>query len=620
MCGIAGICTLSQSEGERVATSMADAIKHRGPDDKGLWADDGIALSHRRLSIIDIENGKQPMVSASGRYVLVFNGEIFNFQDLRKNELSNYPYKTRSDTEVILAAFEKWGVNAFAKFDGMFAIGIWDRKEKVLTLARDYVGIKPIYTYLSERGFAFASEIKAFKRISGWNPEVDIDGLEVYFVLGFIPAPLTMFKNIKKLRPGHYIEWKFDGSLGDGKETRFIEAPGEIDRAKSEDEWIEELAPLLEESIENQLISDVPISVLLSGGIDSSLIAKIAATKSSDKLSTYNIVFEECPIEREPARVSAAFVGSKHFEETATFKDAMVGMCDVMNSVEEPTANFSMYLYSMICSLVAKDFKVAISGQGADESWAGYDRYIGEHLVGKLGWMIPSNPNRVLMSLFGKNDRLRRGMLSLGERDLLSRFVKIHSVFTESEWKRVFSKKDDNWGRSAKELLGYWSGIAKGMNPFENFLYTDSHTIMSELVLMPNDKLAMAHGLEVRPPLLGKKLLDVIFRIPGDMKMRGVARIQKKYLLRKLGRRYLPRKIANRPKLPFYVPINDWIRDTLNKELRQSLGDTDSGLNRYFNSNELERLLNEHISGKINHQKKLFSLWAFDNWFKVFIS
>ncbi len=419
---------------------------------------------------------------------------------------------------------------------------------------------------------------------------------------------------VKKVRPGHYLEWRTAG--GEPQDIRFTPDPPAIDRGKSEGEWIEILNSHVEKSIKRQMVSDVPLSILLSGGVDSNAVAWIANKYSNGPLSTYTIIFRESDIESVPAREMAALIHSRHHEESVSFDEAVAGMDMAMRQVEEPTTNFSIFLYAMICKKVAADFKVALAGQGADEPWAGYRRYFAEHLHGTLGGLFPQNPPSLMVSLFGKKEQWRKGLYAIGESDRLTRFLKIHSVFNQEEWRKASKGGGDHWGDESRELLGYWSTLARDMGDFENFLYVDTMTILPELALMPNDKLAMAYGLEVRPPLLGNDYLRTVLSIPIELRYRGLFNTMEKYLHRKACAKFLPQAFANRKKLPFHFPMDKIVNGKLGTELLRIFRDPNSYCAAFFHPRELEGIVNNHLSGKRMNQKKLFALWSFELWAK----
>ncbi len=528
MCGICGVFNRNGGQIDPYALDrMIETIRHRGPDGDGKFVDGELGLGHRRLSIIDIGGGAQPIGNEDGSLQLVYNGELYNYIELRQElEGFGHRFRTRSDTEVVVHAYEQWGPDCVKRFNGIFGFAIWDRTKRELFLARDHLGVKPLYYVEVGDTLFFASEIKALVRNAECPRDVDIEALEQLLTFRAVPSPKTLFKGIFKLPPGHWMRVSRTGALT----QRYWTWIPELRKKWSEPELVEEYQSLLDDAVRLQMRSDVPLGLFLSSGIDSGVLLALMSKYSSGPVRAFTIGFEqgERTNEVEDALVMAQRFGADHNTMTVSADDYMKYYERYMEDLEEPVAHEPAAAFYFVAKIASEQVKVALSGQGADEPWAGYDRYVGVKLS-KIYSQIPtsltSKIGPLLARLPGRMERFKRGLASLSEKDPLTRFAKIYSFFN-ADMKRHLFKGDlavrcEEDAYRAKEALRHLQSDVQHLDPLTQMLYIDTRSSLPDDLLMVGDKTSMANSLEVRVPFLDYRLVEFVESLPPNLKLKG---------------------------------------------------------------------------------------------------
>ncbi|HLA11562.1 MAG TPA: asparagine synthase (glutamine-hydrolyzing) [Pyrinomonadaceae bacterium] len=624
MCGIAGFVDLWERKAravedrEAILARMCRIITHRGPDDQGVMVKTGVALGMRRLSIIDLARGHQPMSGEDGSVTIVFNGEIYNFQELKPNlEVRGHRFQTHSDTEAIVHAYEEFGPECLKDLRGMFAFAIWDENSRTLFIARDRAGKKPLYYTTTPNGtFVFGSELKALLEHPDVERQIDAEALDAYFTLGYVPDPLSIFQNIQKLPPGHYLNFK-GGQVTVKQYWDFDFQSGE---SRSEEDYLDELGVLLDESVRLRLISDVPLGAFLSGGIDSSTVVGLMARHMGQPVKTFSIGFHEDSYnELKYARLTAEKFGTDHHEFFVT-----PDICEVVDELvwhfDEPFADSSAIPTYMVSKLARDHVTVVLSGDGGDELFAGYTRYAVERKRGgferlpkplREGLMRPLS-QRLPHATWGRN------YLHNVSLDPVSRYLDSVSVFTSlnrrSLYTSDFSQKLGRGGYAGSLFYGL-AGKVKSNEPLDRLLYLDSKTYLPGDILTKVDRMSMAVSLEARAPLLDHKLIEFVTRIPSSLKLAG---LETKHLLKRAVKDLVPPEILNRPKQGFGVPIQEWINQQLRSRIRDTLSDARTRQRGYVDSRYVEVLLDEHERGRRDHSMRLWSLVMLELWHRQF--
>jgi len=588
---------------------MLDAIVHRGPDDAGTYIEDSVALGMRRLSIIDLETGQQPIANEDGSVVIVFNGEIYNFRELRSQlEARGHVFRTHVDTEAIVHAYEEWGDDCVLRLNGIFAFAIWDRAQRRLLLARDHFGVKPLYYSWDGQRLLYASEIKAM-RPWGVPTEVDLEGLDLALTLGYVPSPFTLFRGVRKLAPGHLITFSTQPNCK-FEERRYWNFVPTIER-RSEADTIAGLRERLERAVERQMMSDVPIGALLSGGIDSTAIVTLMR-KFSDDVRTFSIGIKNAPeINELPgARATARRLGTRHTEIEVDASEYIEFLPRAYRFLEEPCTPSSLLTY-FVCKLARESVKVVLTGQGADELFAGYPRYLGER-YGDTYRRLPSSFTRLLLPVLARRLRaplrVRRAVDALAEPRPTHRFRRIHEVFSDDERSRILRQECRavlDASSTHFDPTREWSAGLERLNPFEQLLYIDARTSLSDNLLLFGDKMAMATSVEARVPFLDLELAEYAESIPGEQKVR---RGRKKYILRRALADWVPEDVLKGRKLGFQIPEVAWFRGPLNRFLDELLTDRQAILPRYLEAERIAELLAAHRSGARNTWRHLFTV------------
>lgn len=620
MCGIGGIIYYDKDRivEASLLKKMADVMRHRGPDDEGFYMDRNVGLCFRRLSIIDLSMGHQPMSGNESGMTIVFNGEIYNYQEQRHHLKKNgYVFKTATDTEVILHLFEEYGVDCVDHLQGMFAFAIWNPATRSLFCARDRFGIKPFYYYCDNEKFVFGSEIKVVMNSGDIDRTLSYDALDSYFAFGHISGDMSVYKNVKKLLPGHYLIASF-GDKVSVETSKYWEVKFEPDHSKTVEYWSEEIKNCLSETVKMHMISDVPLGAFLSGGIDSSSVVSMMARNSGQPVKTFTIGFSEKGFSELPyARTIAEKYGCDHHEEIIE-PESISTLPMLVSSFDEPFADSSAIPTYYVSKIARQKVTVVLSGDGGDELFAGYNHYsylnklhsfplnFTSPVFSKIIWggihkIIPRN-------MVGKNASY---FFSTG-RNFLSAYGNMYSL---EERKNLFLNNHDPINMSKGSELYKVAILKKGNeNDFvSNMQYLDLQTYMVDDILTKVDRASMMNSLEVRVPLLDHKFAELTFRIPSDLKMKGN---ELKYIFKKAMSDYLPESILNHPKRGFSIPLSHWFRDDLNEYVRDNLLSSNPDYSTYLNKKYIKKVIQENISGIHPSNTRIWSLLFFEEWLK----
>lgn len=622
MCGICGIYDFREGPVDvDLLHRMISIMEHRGPDGAGQYVAEGIGLGHRRLSILDLDGGAQPMSNEDGSLHVVFNGEIFNFLELREDlKKSGHRFKTRSDTEVIVHGYEEWGTDCVQHFNGIFAFSLWDSKRRELFLARDHLGVKPLYYALLNNRILFASEIKSLIQANDCPREVDLEGLGQLFSFRFVPSPRTLFRGIKKLPPGHWMRCNLNGV----EVKRYWDWKPQFMNHPKEKEIIERYQFLLEDAVRLQLRSDVPVGLFLSSGIDSGTLLAIMKQYYSGPLHTFTIGFEggEKTNETDDARTLSRMFETSHSEMVVRPEDYEKYFDHYLWDIEEPVGNETAAAFYFVSKIASEKVKVALTGQGADEPWAGYHRYLGIKL--SQGYSkLPSFLTETIkwfVFMLPRNERWKRGVAALDEPDLLTRFVKVYSFYSEEMRGRLFKP----WVKEAmaahrwdvRDALRFLQSEVSHLDPLSQMLYIDTRVFLPDDLLMVNDKTSMANSIEARVPYLDYRLVEFIETLPPDLKLKG---FQRKYLHKKAIEKWLPKSWIYKKKKGFENPIDQWLRVKMSSLLKDCLLSESASVNQYFNRNYVKTLIALHEKGRENYLRHIYLLISFELWHRQFI-
>jgi asparagine synthase (glutamine-hydrolysing) len=623
MCGICGILERHGAPvDDRTLDDMISVLRHRGPDGTGKFIDGEVGLGHLRLSIIDVEGGAQPIDNETGTLQVVFNGEIYNFVELREElEAFGHRFKTRSDTEVIVHAYEQWGKDCVRRFNGMFAFALWDASRRELFVARDHLGIKPLYYVDLGTRILFASEIKALLQDRECPRELDVEALSELFTFRYVPSPGTLFKKIYKLPPGHWMTVSTRGI----ETRRFWEWVPREQTERSEGELVEEYQALLEDAVRLQLRSDVPLGLFLSSGIDSGVLLAIMSKHSLGPVRAFTIGFEggETGNEVDDARALAAMFGARHEFMTVTPEDYEKYYERYLWDLEEPVGNETAAAFYFVSKITSEHVKVALTGQGADEPWAGYKRHLGAKLSGSYS-RLPAGVTESVASLVtmvpGRFERLKRGAVALGEPDVLTRFARIYSFFSDDMKRQLFGDGLKNYLTASRhqphEALRRLQRDVAGMDPLDQMLYIDTRSNLPDDLLMVGDKMSMANSLEARVPFLDYRLIEFIETLPSRMKLSGLTG---KYLHKKALEKWLPKSVVWRKKKGFANPVEHWFRQRMRPFVEECLLAPDSACARYFDQRYIRRMLELDRDGKEQFRRHIYLLVSFELWHRRFL-
>jgi len=619
MCGICGQFNYERQAPvlRRDIEKMARSMVHRGPDDEGYYVDGPLGLGFRRLSIIDIEGGHQPMSDEEQSVRVVFNGEIYNFPELRRElESFGHVFRTRCDTEVLVLGYKQWGDEVLNRLNGMFGLAIWDERKRRLVIARDPFGIKPIYYKIEGGNVSFGSEIRTILAVAKESPEPDTTALNLFLRYRFTPSPFTVFKGIRKLAAGTMLIFE-DGGYGLKRWYRFHPEP--FSPAKSENEAREELLEIYKRSVKRHLLSDVPLGLLLSGGIDSALLlALMNLYGNSWRTFTvgYGNVFADD--ELADAAQTAAVFGSKHTEvllDRRTFEESLPRVVEFM---EEPVATSSVLPMFFICERARRDVKVALIGQGPDELFGGYRRHLGTR-YGPLWGRLPNwvrGPISSAVEALPRNETLKRGVRSLDTPERLRRYQQVLSLLPGDQVDGLF-ESDVLPPAAGDEILRSWEEFPDLMDRTDELgglQFIELRSTLPDELLMYADKLSMAHSLEVRVPYLDKEVVEYGERLPASFKVRNGGG---KWLHREVCKTFLPAAILRRKKRGFATNVVDeWFRDAQSRKMEGMLLDRQSHIFDYLRPAAVRGLLEQHRSGASDHHKILFSLVVLEEWLR----
>lgn len=619
MCGICGEYSFAKnaSAGMDTIQRMADSLSHRGPDDEGFYDSAPLRFGFRRLSIIDLAGGHQPMSDREQKIWLVFNGEIYNFKELRAElESLGHVFQTRSDTEVIIHGYKQWGADVLARLNGMFGLAIWDQMRKRLIIARDPMGIKIVYFYVDAQKLVFGSEIRAVLAGLGAMPEVDPVSLNLFLRYRYTPSPRTLFKGIQKLAPGTLLVVE-NNTVRIQRWYQF--EPTISDRVPSDNEAKEELLFLYKEAVKRHLLSDVPVGLLLSGGIDSGMLLGLMNLFGKN-WKTYTIGYGKsyADDELEDAAATAKIYSSEHHSvvlQQDTFERTLP---TIVKSLEEPVASSSVVPMYFVSERARQDVKVALIGQGPDELFGGYLRHLGAH----YGYYWRGLPNGIqnllarLIQSLPRNETLKRGIYSLNEPDRLRRYQQVFSILPGSLIDALF--RDESLPPNAgDEILNGWEPFRpaiENLDELNGLQLLELRSSLPDELLMYGDKLSMAHSLEVRVPYLDREVVEYVQCLNASFKIRMGNR---KWLHRQVCKNFLPPQIIKRRKKGFAVNVVDqWFKSTIKSKMGTLLLENESLMYRYLNPKTVQMLFKDHLSGKADNHKILFSLVVFEEWLR----
>ncbi len=601
MCGFVGFVDKAPNK-KKIIKDMADIIKHRGPDSDGYYVDDDCALGFRRLSIIDLEGGSQPIYNEDNSKAIIFNGEIYNYQEIKKDLLAKkHKFKTDADTEVILHGYEEYGDKILNKLRGMFAFIIYDIKEKTLFGARDFFGIKPVYYYLTDDEFMFGSEIKSFLGHPNFKKELNRDMLKQYLTFQYSVGEDSFFKNVYKLRPGHYFKYH-DGEL---EIKKYYEIKIESDHSKSLEEWKDIIRKELNESIKYHKVSDVEVGSFLSSGVDSSIVATLSNVDKTFTVGYDNKKYSEVDYAKELSEK----IGVKNISKKISKKEYFDNFPNIQYYMDEPLADPSAAALYFVANTASKHVKVALSGEGADEIFGGYNIY---HEPYSVSWYnkIPY-PIRRFIGILAYPFRNHTGFNFLVRRSkkLEDRYVGNAFIFEPSDTEKILSYQDKH---TFKELTKPYYDKIKGYDDVAKMQYIDFNFWLIGDILLKADKMSMANSLEVRVPFLDRVLISNVINIPAEYKIVGN---ETKYAFRQVCKESLDPKWANKKKLGFPVPMREWIKED---ETYNEIHKLFSEASEFFKVDKINKLLDDHKNGKRDNSRKIWTIYSFLVWYQEY--
>jgi asparagine synthase (glutamine-hydrolysing) len=634
MCGICGVASTrgGQIPSPALLDRMSSAITHRGPDDEGSVIRDGVGLAMRRLEIIDPAGGHQPIHNEDETIWIVFNGEIYNYPDLAAEMVSKgHRSYTKTDTEVVVHAYEEWGEACLERLNGMFAFALWDSRSRRLLLARDRMGIKPLYYRLTGERLAFASEIKSLLADPEVPRVIDLDALDQYLAMEYVPSPRSIFKGISKLTPGHFLSW--DQETGRERIVRYwnvdlraSEQPG-AGGGKTDDQQAAELREVLKESVRRELISDVPLGVFLSGGIDSSAVAAMMSELTPGNVSSFSIGFNDPSFDESAyARQVAKHLGTNHHElvlEAHMMSDLVP---TITAGLDEPLGDASIIPTYLLSQFTRSHVKVALGGDGGDELFAGYPTMAAHRIAGYYNrlpgsvrhGLIAPLVNRLPVSLNNLSFDFRaKRFVSGADRELGSRHLRWLGSF--DEWERgALLSVDVRKQLSSDSALDIVAGHLADQDfsdPLNQVLYLDMKLYLEGDILVKLDRASMMNSLEARVPLLNVELVEHVARLPLSLKLR---RLRSKYLLKHALRDVLPAEILERKKKGFGIPVGKWVQGPLRDQFEDALHSDRIGSQGLLDPAAVSALLDDHLAGRRDNRKQLWTLYMFERWYDNF--
>ncbi len=619
MCGIVGQFNYLRPEPVDPETihRMARSIIHRGPDDEGFYITGAFGLGFRRLSIIDLSGGHQPMADIHKKVWVVFNGEIYNFKELRHElEQKGHRFQTRSDTEVIVYGYLEWGTEVFNRLNGMFGLAIWDVEKRRLVVARDAMGIKLIY-FRNENGkLIFGSEIRGVRAAENRPLDLDPIALSQFLQYRYTPAPRTIHRGIRKLAPGSMLVVE-NGECRESQWYNFVPKP--FSAPKSDDDAREELLELYRQAVKRHLLSDVPVGILLSGGLDSGLLLGLMKEQGNE-WNSYTVGYGKSFADDELAEAaeSAAIFGAKHTPVQIDQAEFERSLPYIVQSLEEPIASSSIVPMYHVCQRARQDVKVALIGQGPDELFGGYSRHIGVQ-YGKYWRNLPAplqSALRVAVNALKRNETAKRGVYALGVKNQLQRYQQVFSLAPANQIDGLFQDGSIESGQASR-AVEYWEKLLPAMTNLDelnSFQYLEVRSSLPDELLMYGDKISMAHSLEVRVPYLDRTVVEYAQCLDSRLKIRGR---KGKWLHRQVCQSYLPKKILDRKKRGFAVNVVDsWFNSSMQGQISSSLLDPSSRMFKFLQPDRVRALLDEHRTGRHDNHKLLFSLVMFEQWLR----
>ena len=611
MCGFAGyIHNYGTFDKEEVIHKMADRIKHRGPDDAHYYIDDGIALGFRRLSIIDLEGGRQPILNEDGSLVLLFNGEIYNYQELREELIkAGHVFTTKTDSETILHGYEEYGKKILDRLRGMFAFIIWNKNTKELFGARDIFGIKPFYYYKKGKEFMFGSEIKSFLSHPNFEKELDEDMIPLYLSYEYSPDERTIFKNVFKLPGAHCFTYK-NGEL---KVERYYKIEYKIEDDKSLEYWEDAITKEFTESVSMHQIADVEVGCFLSSGVDSSYVVK-EISKGTKKVKTFSVGYEEEKYSELPyAQDFSNVIGVPNIANKVSADEFFDAVPEIQYYMDEPLPNPSEIPLYFLAKNARRYVKVVLSGEGADELFGGYPMYLAGGHFDHYSHKVPRPVRKVLGTVAKHCPNFKgKNFLVRGAMEPYQRFMRANYVFQSAE-RQKFLKRPITSKVPEEYSKRYFNEVSNLDEPTQ-LQYVDMHTWMIYDILLKADRMSMANSLELRVPFLDKKMLELSTRIPSRYR---AANETTKIALRGAAIKQLPERTANKKKLGFPVPLNDWLREDKYFNKVKAAFQSDIA-EKFFVTSELMKLLDDHKSGKALNMQKIWSFYTFILWYEQF--
>jgi len=630
MCGIAGWINLEKNRvanhSEAVLHAMCERMKHRGPDSEGLWLDERVALGMRRLSIIDLATGEQPVYSEDKQIVVVMNGELYNFREVRASlEKLGHKFETQTDTEILPHLYEEYGEAMLEHINGMFAFALWDKRKEKLLIARDRFGEKPLYYGVFDGKLIFASEPKVLLANASVKAEINTNALRQFLSFDYVPAPHSIYKGISKLPAAHFLTVE----KGETKTRRYWNLSwNKNGNTPSIEKAAEELRELLADSVRMRLVADVPLGILLSGGVDSSSVAAFATQFSTEKVKTFSIGFEEDSFDESKfARQVATHLGTEHYEEKLSVEKAADLISEIGTWLDEPMSDGSLIPTFLLSRFVRKHVTVALGGDGGDEIFAGYPMYFA-HKVANIYNSVPQFLRNGLIEPIVNNlpvsnknlsfDYKAKRFVAASKYDVVTRHHSWFGSFSIDEQSNLLSKDvlaatSNDIYKDAKELLE----ICDAQSEIERMQFLDINYYMAEDILTKVDRASMAVSLEVRAPFLDPRIAQFAASIPLEYKLKGN---KGKYILKKAVEPFLPKNILHRPKKGFGIPIADWLKGRLNPLMHELLDSKRLKEQGLFDEKFVQKIIKEHETNAVSHHKQLWTLLVFQLWFDNFLN
>ena len=623
MCGIFGVYNKKLEIDKKKVEESTRLLEHRGPDGEGYYYDDinGVALGHRRLSIIDIAGGRQPMTNEDNTIWITFNGEIYNFQEIKEDLIKKgHKFKTRCDTEVLIHGYEEYGKELPNKLNGIFAFCMWNKNRKELFLARDHFGVKPLYYYWDGNLFIFASELKSIIKYGEIKKEINENSLLKCLIFRYTPSPDTLFKKIYKLPAASYILMNENGFSTE----RYWKDKIAVNNELKESEWVEILENKLKKAINRQLISDVPVGLSLSSGVDSNMILALLNYNQKININTYTIAFEDNKIELNEsiiAKERSDYYNCNHKSRIVTEKDYNKFFEKYLWHLEEPIGNESSLSYYFVAEMAKEDVKVLLNGQGSDELFGGYDRYLGLYYSEKYPLLIQLlNKIWNKFTIFDSNRQYQLKKLdeivhlkTFGQKYLFtSSVLPINDLINILKKDFLFDINNESLYENSRAI----THLDKNNENIENFFICDMFNTLSENLLLAEDKMNMAESIEARVPLLDIEFVKAALEIPVEFKIR---KNSGKYILKKAAEKYLPKDMIYKKKIGFDTPMQKWMKQKTGEKLRDLINSENSISNNYLRKDEIIKMIKANNENKINYEKFLFLLLSLEMWREMFI-